>query len=173
MGLPSINALAGSEPVAGKVDSAYSHPHDRMRGAYCLVLLLDGDCSLRVGAMGPVDFPAGVYVYVGSAQAGVERRISRHLRGKKRMRWHIDYLLEEAEVVATACIATERKADECEIAKALLRSEGATVLARGFGSSDCGCDSHLIFFGDGDCERAVESIAMQLSMLSCAYPRSV
>lgn len=108
-----------------------------------------------------------------SAHVGVGQRIERHLRERKRRRWHIDYLLEEAEVISTIRVATERKTDECDVAHALLRSEGATMVDRGFGSSDCRCDSHLIFFGDGGGERMVESIAMQLGLLSCVSPRFV
>ncbi|UCE90843.1 MAG: GIY-YIG nuclease family protein [Methanobacteriota archaeon] len=144
-----------------------------MRGAYCLVLLLERNLSVRVGALGAFTFPSGVYVYVGSAQAGVEQRIARHLRRGRHKRWHIDYLLDDAEVMSTIGVATDRKEDECEIAQTLLRSEGAAVVAPGFGSSDCRCRSHLIFFGDADRERAVETVAMQLSLLRCVYPKAL
>ena len=118
-------------------------------------------------------FPRGVYVYVGSAQAGVEQRVARHLRKQKRKRWHIDHLLEHVEVVSTVGIATERKEDECRVAQTLLLSQGAAAVAPGFGSSDCRCKSHLIFFGDEDHERALETIAMKLSMLDCVYPKAL
>lgn len=143
-----------------------------MKGAYCLVFVLGRAQTVRIGALGAFDFPSGVYVYVGSAQAGVEQRIGRHLRKGKRKRWHVDYLLEHADVVSTIGIATGMKEDECDIAQTLLRSEGASVVAPGFGSSDCRCSSHLIFYGDDDCQKVIETVAMQLSLLRCVYPEA-
>lgn len=123
--------------------------------------------------MGAIEFRGGIYVYVGSAQSGVERRLERHARPEKRMRWHIDYLLNRAEIVSTAVVSTERKEDECEIARSLMQVDGAEVIAPGFGSSDCRCDSHLVFFESDDFDGVMEAIATRLSFLGCVYPRSV
>ena len=144
-----------------------------MKGVYCLLFFLDRDRRIRVGALGAIDFPRGIYAYVGSAQSGVGKRVGRHTRREKKMRWHIDYLLECAEIVSSIVVPTERKEDECEITTALLQLEGSKVVAPGFGSSDCVCTSHLIFFGDEDLERVAEDVAMSVSLLPCAYPRSV
>lgn len=144
-----------------------------MKGAYCLVMLLRKDCRIRVGALGVIEFRGGIYVYVGSAQSGVERRLERHTRSVKRRRWHIDYLLTRAEIVSNAVISTERKDDECEIARSLMQVDGAEVAVPGFGSSDCRCDSHLVFFENDDFESVMEAMATRLSFLGCIYPRSI
>ena len=144
-----------------------------MKGAYCLLFFLDRDRRIRVGALGAIDFPRGIYAYVGSAQSGVRKRVDRHVRREKKTRWHIDYLLEHAEIISSIVVSTERKDDECEITAALLQLEGSEVVAPGFGSSDCGCSSHLIFFGDEDLERVAEDVAMSVGLLPCAYPKSV
>jgi Uri superfamily endonuclease len=50
-----------------------------------------------------------LYVYTGSARAGLEARIARRRRREKRMRWHIDYLLREARIVEVAAIPAPRR----------------------------------------------------------------
>ena len=95
------------------------------------------------------------------------------MRKRKRKRWHIDYLLEHVDVLSTVRIATDRKEDECHIAQTLLLCEGAATAVPGFGSSDCRCKSHLIFFGDDHHEKTLETVAMKLSLLRCVYPKTV
>jgi Uri superfamily endonuclease len=60
---------------------------------YQLRILVLHPLRLRVGALGEFDFPAGQYLYTGSARRNLEARIARHLRRDKPLRWHIDYLL--------------------------------------------------------------------------------
>jgi Uri superfamily endonuclease len=92
-----------------------------------------------VGRLGEFRFPAGRYIYTGSAKANMEARIARHLRKKKSMRWHIDWLLATSGVDVVG-VRRSRKA-EC----ALNQSVRGRVIANGFGASDCreGCGSHL------------------------------
>jgi sugar fermentation stimulation protein A len=116
-------------------------------------------------------FPAGIYVYVGSALSGIENRVSRHRSTRKKRRWHIDYLLDKAEVVSVIAIPSERKSIECDVAKTLIACEEAAVPVKGFGSSDCGCESHLVFFGDNDPEWVAEAVTMRISMLASVYQR--
>ncbi len=142
-----------------------------MKGTYCLLIGLRGNATIDIGALGRLTFPAGTYVYVGSALRGIEDRVARHRSMVKRRRWHIDYLLDRAEVVSTVAIPGGLRSVECEVARTLLESEGAQAPAKGFGSSDCGCRTHLVDFGDADPEWIAETVAMQLSMLQCAYPR--
>jgi len=144
-----------------------------MRGTYCLVVSLSSDSSLRVGSLGVREFPAGIYVYVGSALSGIEKRVSRHRSAKKKKRWHVDYLLDRAEVLSIIAIPTDRKSTECEVFQALASCEGASVPVNGFGSSDCRCKSHLICYGDADPELVAEIISMRLSMLETVYQRKV
>lgn len=59
-----------------------------------LVIKVEKDMQVSVGALGKLAFKKGLYAYVGSAQNNLEKRVSRHLRKEKRMCWHIDYLLD-------------------------------------------------------------------------------
>lgn len=143
-----------------------------MKGVYCLVIGLNAGAELAVGSLGRIRFLPGVYVYVGSAMSGVEQRVRRHKSADKKRRWHIDYLLARAEVIATIALPTDRKDVECSLASAVSACEGATCPVEGFGSSDCRCRSHLFFFGEADPEPVIEELNMRLSSLDCIYPRS-
>ena len=137
-----------------------------MKGIYCLVLELRSAKETRVGAMGIQKFLPGVYVYVGSARAGIEQRIRRHRSKAKKIRWHIDYLLEDAEVVATISIPSISKEMECQVASVVMSCEGAAMPVSRFGSSDCRCASHLFYFGDKELEDVMESVGVRLCMLA-------
>ncbi|HYY91084.1 MAG TPA: GIY-YIG nuclease family protein [Candidatus Dormibacteraeota bacterium] len=92
--------------------------------------------------MGPLQFPPGVYLYVGSALNTLEGRISRHLRKTKRKHWHIDYLLSTRGVRILRIGRRPTTRDlECSISKAIEKLAFASV--SGFGCSDCICESHL------------------------------
>ncbi|MBN2461113.1 MAG: DNA/RNA nuclease SfsA, partial [Candidatus Cloacimonetes bacterium] len=62
------------------------------KGSYLLLLQNDGDISIKIGALGWRNFPAGYYVYVGSALHSLQARLKRHSRHDKRKHWHIDYI---------------------------------------------------------------------------------
>ena len=117
------------------------------RGTYALLIQLNQDITIVVGRLGTFRFPAGYYVYVGSAMGpgGLEARQARHRRREKALHWHIDYLLAHAEIVG---IRTDESAErlECRWARDLLSRPGAEVVAPTMGSSDCACPSHLIYF---------------------------
>ena len=121
-------------------------------GAYALVLRLEQPTRLRVGALGAALFPAGVYVYLGSARGpgGIRARLGRHLRGKGRPRWHVDYLRAVAWPVAYAYTTAppRRLPWECAWSQALAALAEAWVPLPGFGASDCrhGCLAHLVAF---------------------------
>lgn len=107
--------------------------------AYQLLIELPRAARVAVGRLGVFDFPAGRYVYTGSAKRNFEARIARHLRADKALRWHIDYLLAAPGVRVVGVRRSSR--DEC----ALNAATGGRVLVAGFGASDCraGCGSHL------------------------------
>lgn len=111
-------------------------------GSYLLVMRLARSARIRIGAKGTFSFPAGWYVYAGSAKRGLRARIERHLRSKKKMLWHIDYLLRRA-AVREVLTFTDRT--ECELAALLLERGGRVIVPR-FGSSDCRCRAHLFHF---------------------------
>jgi len=118
----------------------------RAPGVYHLVLHLAKPTLLRVGKLGRFTFPAGYYVYTGSAMSGLERRLARHRRRKKKLRWHIDYLLGRADLVEVIALATRQRC-ECERNRQIMSLPGAEIVAPAFGSSDCRCATHLVYFG--------------------------
>lgn len=115
------------------------------KGTYALVIVLDASATIGVGSLGEFAFPTGFYVYCGSARGGLRQRVERHLRPEKRLRWHIDYLLQHARVVEV-WYAEGDEHSECRWARAMQGMSQAQVVAAGFGSSDCRCPSHLIHF---------------------------
>lgn len=116
----------------------------RDRGVYLLLLELNEEAEIDVGALGRLRFPAGSYLYAGSAKKNLSHRTARHLRrGRKKLRWHIDYLRETAARARVYPIFTDRNL-ECELASRLRDMGGRGV--SGFGSSDCRCESHLFYF---------------------------
>lgn len=127
------------------------------RGVYFLVLHLPHARLLDVGALGRFHFPAGWYVYVGSAHGpgGLAARLHRHHSPRKALHWHVDYLRAVADWVE-AWAAPQPRAWECEWARRLGQWPGAVIPAHGFGTSDCRCPSHLIHLTtcpDGDLVR--------------------
>ena len=116
-----------------------------VKGSYCLVAFLPEDSEIEIGKLGTFSFPKGYYVYTGSALSSLEGRIGRHLGKEKRLKWHIDYFLERAVSMGFMPIVSSER-EECEINSRFL-DEGEVVV-KGFGSSDCGCISHLVHLGD-------------------------
>ena len=76
---------------------------------------------------------------------GLEARLARHRRRRKRLRWHIDYLLRAAELIDVVTVATCQRV-ECQRNARIMALADAAVVAPGFGSSDCACSSHLAHF---------------------------
>lgn len=115
-------------------------------GSYQLILHLPEATTLQVGRLGAFLFPTGRYVYTGSALNGLEARLARHQRQTKTLHWHIDYLLCHARIIRIRVFLTARKI-ECALNRQVLRQSGAYVIAKGFGSGDCRCPSHLVYLG--------------------------
>jgi Uri superfamily endonuclease len=129
---------------------------DEDRGTYVLIVSLDRDCTISVGKLGFIEFVAGTYAYCGSAMAGYRNRVRRHFSREKRLHWHIDYLLEEAEPVG-AFLVPGGEGAECALGRLLSSLEGSVAVA-GFGSSDCTCRSHLYRIEDSSIPNLTESI---------------
>lgn len=115
------------------------------KGVYLLSCEIRRACTIRIGRLGRFKFEKGYYVYVGSAMGGLDQRIARHRRKGKKLHWHVDYLLEKAEIVEVQSFETDQKTEECRLA-AKLAETADHVPVPGFGSSDCGCTSHLFYF---------------------------
>ena len=127
-------------------------------GTYTLVLDRTSGGPIEVGALGPIDFPAGWYAYTGSALgAGGFSRVDRHRAvagGENDARhWHIDYLLGD-DATGVETFVTTPAAVECGVARRLVDAVGGAV--PDFGCSDCDCRSHLV--GCGDREQLVAAV---------------
>lgn len=128
-------------------------------GTYALLLKLDRQERITVGKLGTFDFPAGYYLYVGSAlgPGGLQARLARYQRGSRsssqpgfsqtgtKLHWHVDYLLQRARLVEVWSVASEERL-ECKWSEVARGLSGAQGPVRGFGSSDCRCAAHLIYF---------------------------
>ena len=112
----------------------------RDTGSYLTILHLPRKRVVEVGGLGPLHFPKGHYVYVGSAMRNLTARLARHARRRKRLHWHVDYLRQTAEHVTGLPIRASTR-EECTVAQALgrLLEPGPP----GFGCSDCRCATHL------------------------------
>ncbi|MBI4219334.1 MAG: DNA/RNA nuclease SfsA [Chloroflexi bacterium] len=112
------------------------------RGVYLLVMRLDHPRAVETGSLGSITFKPGYYVYVGSAMANLGARIGRHLRRRKTMHWHIDYLRDVADTVKALPVRTSQRVEEP------LASTLAAVLMPGppgFGASDSSQATHLFY----------------------------
>ncbi|MCD6406134.1 MAG: GIY-YIG nuclease family protein [Planctomycetes bacterium] len=114
-------------------------------GIYQVMFRLAKPLELRVGALGIVAFPAGFWVYTGSAKRALRKRVARHISRVKKRHWHIDYVLPPGEVVAVRAFPVGA-ANECAAHQRLARRFGEGP--GGFGSSDCSCRSHLVYLGE-------------------------
>ncbi|MFO7962781.1 MAG: DNA/RNA nuclease SfsA [Desulfobacterales bacterium] len=112
------------------------------RGIYILMLHLKKEARFSAGKLAESDFPAGYYIYTGSAMNGLSARLARHCRKRKRLHWHIDYLIQRAERTIPVPIRSSKPL-ECVLARSL-----SAIFSQGpprFGASDCRCPTHLFY----------------------------
>lgn len=114
-----------------------------MNGVYQLLIYMPQKNLIRVGKKGTFNFPKGYYVYTGSAKRSLKSRIKRHLKKNKRKFWHIDYLLPHARIKG---IVIHPQKGECYWNRRLAMLKEAKITVPGFGSSDCNCVAHLLYF---------------------------
>ena len=125
-------------------------PENRYK-SYQIVFELHSDRSIAVGKLGRFKFPAGTYVYTGSAKRNIKSRIARHTSVYKKLKWHIDYLLSEKDVTISQ-IKLFRGA-ECK----LNQETQGIIIVPGFGATDCrsNCVSHLKLLNNGHTVRSL------------------
>ena len=112
--------------------------------SYQLFINVAKEIDLIIGKLGRFIFPIGSYVYTGSAQKNMNKRIERHLSKNKKLHWHIDYLLNNDAVQ----IIDIKKSEIIECS--LNQKTNGVIIIKGFGSSDCNlcCGSHLKSLGN-------------------------
>ena len=112
-----------------------------MKGIYILTIVLSKSASIKIGALGEIDFEKGTYAYVGSAQNNLEKRVQRHFKKDKKLRWHIDYLTTSKYAkVENVFYKIAPKKEECKTAEYFAKTQ---ISIKNFGCSDCKCKSHL------------------------------
>lgn len=133
-----------------------------LAGSYALRLLLASPVVAPVGRLGIFSFPAGDYLYLGSARGpgGLRARLAHHQKPPAHPHWHLDYFRPFA-VVRTIfyTLAPENPASkmpvsaplECLWSLSLAQMPGLAVPAKGFGAADCrsGCPAHLVLLPPG------------------------
>ena len=122
---------------------------DALRGTYTLLLACKRPFEVRIGKLGLTKIKRGTYLYTGSAlgsgAVSLERRIARHRRRNKRVRWHVDYLTVRPEVAVAnvICIESDKRL-ECQINRRIVSNLKAKPIIRRAGASDCNCIGHLL-----------------------------
>ncbi len=118
-------------------------------GSYAIGMFNPYLRKLTIGALDRQAFPAGCYIYVGSARGsgGLHARVGRHLdhTAMKPTHWHIDALTSEFEITEVWWAASKENV-ECRWAGWL--SEALSRHVANFGASDCRCPGHLFFTAD-------------------------
>ena len=111
-------------------------------GVYLAIFHLARTQVITVGRLGRFTLQRGHYLYVGSAQRNLQKRLARHGRRRKRLRWHIDYLSAKAPLIGALLLRGPRSW-ECRLA-AILAKHYLRPIAR-FGASHCRCGGHLFY----------------------------
>jgi len=116
------------------------------KGSYLLWLFLPRGADLTIGKLGCHHFSRGWYLYCGSAlgPGGLRARIGHHLKHSDKKHWHIDYLKSKAHIRSVWFCVGENF--EHVWSRQLADLAEASYPLKGFGSSDCHCLSHLIYF---------------------------
>ncbi|ASJ12912.1 GIY-YIG nuclease family protein [Thermococcus thioreducens] len=112
-----------------------------MKGAYFLVIHLPEEREITTKGRRFV-LRKGYYVYVGSAMNSLEKRVARHFRKDKKLHWHIDFLLRDAELLRAYMIPSGKRLEEKLSAEVSRHGEAV----KGFGASDVGVETNLYRF---------------------------
>lgn len=133
-----------SEPRPDPLAGLPHYPADPRPGTYALVLELRRRCTVPIGSLRRISFELPFCLYIGSAfgPGGLAARLAHHLRVPRCSHWHIEHL-RQAAVIRQIWFTVDPRRLECTWAKAASGLANSSAVA-GFGSSDCGCASHLI-----------------------------
>ncbi len=116
-------------------------------GTYLLVMRSEREGIARIGnKLGTLHYQRGYYYYIGSAfgSGGVGRRTAHHRQFSKRPHWHIDYLRHHLLIVEI-WYSLDPEHREHLWAECLAGFRGVSIPLKGFGSSDCSCETHLFY----------------------------
>ncbi len=129
------------------------HNIPSLPGYYLLILRVHRKTIIFTRGKRRFSLDPGVYIYIGSAHGpgGLRSRIMRHLRRKKKIFWHIDYLTmnENVDIIGFVTISDILKKN-IDLEKLLSRlMQKYLEFIPGFGCSDKKEDrSHLFYCGE-------------------------
>ena len=129
-----------------------------MKGSYFLVIHLGKDKTVKTKGR-EFHLTKGYYVYVGSAMNSLEKRVKRHFSKEKKLHWHVDYLLKEAELLRAYLIPSKERLEErlsLEVAR-----YGEPV--KGFGAGDIKLNTNLYRF-EGEPDDVLLAILEKLGL---------
>ncbi|ADI32135.1 GIY-YIG nuclease family protein [Staphylothermus hellenicus] len=148
--------------------SKYDIP--KSKGYYVLFIKVGKTCRITTRSGRIFNIKPGIYIYLGSAlgKGGLYSRIMRHLGKRKKLFWHIDYLLtcRQAEIIDYLIIECSR--NKCFDYESFLSRTLTNVLEpiKGFGCSDKPKDlSHLFYCGKTiqKCKSIIEEIITKIN----------
>ncbi len=129
----------------GPGETPGSHRSSPDIGTYILVIKLANARTIKPGNLPATRYEKGIYLYIGRARKRLRARIDRHLRSRKKIFWHVDYLLQKA--IIEDVWVRPHFLGECLTAARLEKLLSSPVAGlKGFGSSDCRCSGHLFYF---------------------------
>jgi len=130
---------------------------------YIVIIYVDKDNKIKVGSLGDVGFSKGYYLYIGSGGVNTLKRISRHYRIGKRIRWHIDYLTNFYPAIESYIIKN-KDIDECTLS--LYMAENGFKYIKRFGSTDKKSPSHLFYFESRrELEKALKFLSHKMQLI--------
>ncbi|MHA2012589.1 MAG: GIY-YIG nuclease family protein [Candidatus Helarchaeota archaeon] len=153
-----------------------------MRGVYLLIIEKSKSSNIKVGSLGLISFPPGIYIYVGSAMGissstNIENRLKRHLRKEKNIHWHIDYLLNDNSTSIVDAIYAQSETNlECELFQSLRsQSKSFIINCKNFGASDCvkNCTSHLLYVNDLELNEIYQHVENAFKSLNLKHEKFI
>ena len=131
------------------------------KGKYILIIKIDQDIRFTFSKKRrKVSLSKGIYLYIGSAMGpgGLEKRLVRHRRKKKKIKWHIDYLTVRNEATVVGAFILKTNILEEIIVEKLLKLPYFEIAVDGFGSTDSKASSHLLRYKGENLEKLVEGL---------------
>jgi len=140
-----------------------------LKGTYTVIVRCKGPYCSMFGKLGRARLRKGYYLYTGSAlgrgAVSLERRIERHMKRQKRLRWHVDYLTSRPECNVTGAVYVVSDVRlECKVNSLLSNELKVSPVLLKIGASDCKCNGHLLGparLNQCDLMRRLESVYAQ------------
>ena len=144
-----------------------------MKGTYTIVVRCKEAGYSTFGKLGRARLRKGYYLYTGSAlghgAVSLERRLERHFRRRKRLRWHVDYLTSRPNCYVTGAVYVVSDIRlECKVNSSLSKELNVSPVLLKIGASDCNCNGHLLGparrLNECNLMRLVESVYAQFGL---------